>query len=435
MTPTPDASVNKWLMFRLNPGFKGSHLATFFFASFIGLALMGYTSISKDFLLTTFLKIPAEEQGRVAGNLQSFREIIVLLAIGLGGVVSDKIGRRILMVAGFALLGLSYLLFPLAADVPTLMGFYVINAIGAALITGMLSTIFADYIFDQDRGKASGVQGVIIAVAIVLAALALKSMPKWLTQPGRDEVAAGRLSYQLIAAMAFAAALILWFGLSSRFKAAEERKSFGQLVREGAAAGREPGVFLSYLSAFVSRGDLVVVGTFLSIWISNAGRASGLTAAAAAAYAGKVLAIGGPPQLLGAPLVGWLADRMNRVTVLILASLVGFVAYTATILVRDPLGKDLLIVMVLIGFAQIAGTITSQVIVSQQAPAAIRGSVIGFYGLCGALAQILISLVGGRLFSGWRECGPFVLVGILNLLLAIVAWVLRGRVSNRPVNP
>ena len=45
------------------------------------------------------------------------------------------------------------------------MGFYVVNAIGAALITGMLSTIFADYIFDQDRGKASGVQGVIIAFA------------------------------------------------------------------------------------------------------------------------------------------------------------------------------------------------------------------------------------------------------------------------------
>ena len=69
------------------------------------------------------------------------------------------------------------------------------------------------------------------------------------------------------------------------------------------------------------------------------------------------------------------------------------------------------------------------VLVSQAAPAEIRGSVIGFYGLCGAAAQILISQIGGRLFSGWRECGPFVLVGVLNLVLMVIALLMRKRIQ------
>ena len=56
-------------------------------------------------------------------------------------------------------------------------------------------------------------------------------------------------------------------------------------------------------------------------------------------------------------------------------------------------------VMVLIGMGQVSGVITSQVLIQQQAPAAQRGSIIGLFGLAGAVGILFCSYLGGMLFD------------------------------------
>jgi MFS family permease len=407
-------------------GVTKRNLSAFFLGSFIAASMLPYISLSKDFILNTFLKIPPEQQGQVAGNLQTFREFVVLASIALSGVLADKIGRRLVFSLGFLLLGVSYALVPLAATVETLRYFYVVNGVGAAFITAMLSTVLADYVMDEDRGKAGGRQGLLLALSGLLLMPLLLALPIILKKAGLELFAAGRLAYTLVGALCLATAAILWLGLSRQDKPqAAEGKNLLQLAYEGITAIRIPGVALAYAAAFVSRGDLVVIGTFLKLWISKVALENNLDAAQASARGIPILLVSTAIQLISAPFFGRMADKLKRATALSVAGVIGAVAYGATYFIHDPLGKGMLLVAGLLGLAQISGLIMSQVLIAQQAPTEIRGSVIGFFGFCGALAQIILVQIGGRLYDGWREAGPFILVGGLNILLAAVALLMR----------
>ena len=414
---------------RRQEGVTRRNLSTFFLGSFLAASLMPYVSLSKDFILNTFLKVPVSEQGHVAGNLQTFREFVVLISIALSGLLADKFGRRVVFCLGFLLLGVSYALIPLATTYEQLRNFYIFNGAGAAFITAMLSTVLADYVMDEDRGKAGGRQGFLLALSGLLLLPLLLALPIIFKKAGLELLPAGQAAYTLTGVICVLAAVALWLGLSRNDKpAAAEKKSFVQLAYEGITAARAPGVALAYAAAFVSRGDLVVIGTFLKLWISKVALANNMDAAEASARGIPILLISVVFQLITAPFFGRLADKMNRAMALSLAGVIGAIAYSATYFIHDPLGKGMLFVAAMLGVAQISGLIMSQVLIAQQAPAQIRGSVIGFFGFCGALAQIILVQIGGRLYDGWREAGPFVLVGGLNVLLAVVAFLMRSRI-------
>jgi MFS family permease len=416
---------------RRNEGVSLVNLLTFYFLTYFGLPLMFFVSASQDFFLTTFMKIPSAEQGQVAGQLESVREFVILFMILFAGVLADKIGRKKIVVAGFILLASGYLLFPFAANLSQVFAFHALAATGNAFITGMMSTIIADYVFDQDRGKASALQGILIGLTIPVVGLVLKPLPKFFQNAGYGEITAGTYSYFVVAGLALTVAAVLYLGLKDVVSPPkDEQKSFANLIKEGISAGKDPGILLSYLSAFVSRGDLVVIGTFLTIWISNYGRdVVGLDSATAAQKAGGVLAAAALGYLLAAPIAGFLTDKLSRVNALMVAAVIGFIAYSSAIFVTNPLGSGMLLLVNLFSVAQIFGVITSQVLVSQQAPKEIRGSVIGVFGLFGSICQIIMGILGGYLFRHISPAAPFVVVGLMNLALLIAALILKNRIK------
>jgi MFS family permease len=422
----------------LQSGITFGNLAAFFFATFAGLSLMSFVSIGQDILLNTFLKIPTEQQGSVAGNLQSIREVVVLLSIGIGGILADKISRKFVFCTGFLFIALGFALFPFAESFSQVVGFYTISGIGAAFVTGMLTTLLADYIQPQSRGTINGIQGVMVGLGALFTVLFLKRLPKIFADSGMETFDAARLTYFIIAAFGVLTAIILWLTLSNKKPVeAEEKKSFGELLKEGLRQGRKPGIALAYASAFVSRADLLIVGTFLSLWITQTAKAQGMSLTDAAAKSGVILAVGGLSQLILGPVIGYGCDligrKSHRVDALALASLAGGVAWCSFYFVESPLENAVLYLMILVGIAQISGVITSQVLVAQQAPTAIRGSIIGFFGLCGAFAQIILNWLGGILYSGWSPQMAFVLVGALNFALVVLCFVMRPLIENKEI--
>lgn len=420
----------------LQEGITLGNLAAFFFATFAGLSLMSFVSIGQDILLNTFLKVPIEQQGNVGGTLQAIREIVVLLSIGIGGILADKISRKFVFCTGFLFIALGFSLFPFAASFEQVVGFYAISGIGAAFITGMLTTLLADYIQPKSRGTINGIQGVLVGFGALFTVLFLKRLPKIFADSGMETFDAARLTYFIIAGFGVLTAIILWLTLSNKKPAqVQEKQGFFALLLEGLKQGKKPGIALSYASAFVSRGDLLIVGTFLSLWITQAAQAQGMSLTDAAAKSGLILAVGGLSQLVLGPVIGYVFDligrKSHRVDALALASLVGGVAWCSFYLVETPLENSVLYLMILVGIAQISGVISSQVLVAQQAPPAIRGSVIGFFGLCGAFAQILLNWLGGKLYSGWSPQMAFVLVGALNFLLVVLCLAMRPYIENK----
>jgi MFS family permease len=413
----------------LQPNISAFNLAALLFASFAS-ALMLFVSFGQEFVLTVFLNIPLDRQGRVGGGLQSFREFVVLISIVSGGVLADKFGRRIVFATGFLLIAVGFFLFPYAVNSTQLTVYYAIAGIGAAFITGMLTTVLADYVVPQARGKFTGLQAVLNTVGALFILFGVKRLPKVFADSGMSMIDAGTITYQIVSVFGVAAAIILWLGLyKHKVSQTPVKQNFIAILTEGILEARKPGVALAYFAGFISRSDLVVVGIFLGLWINKTAIERGMNAADATAKVGAILGIGAIAQLLFGFLIGWLIDligkKSSRVDSLAIAAFIGVIAYGTMFFIVDPLGNNMLWAMALLAVAQIFGIIASQVFITQQARAEIRGSVIGFFGVCGALAQIILASVGGQLFDNWSPTAPFVLVAFLNGVLLVLCVILR----------
>lgn len=107
------------------------------------------------------------------------------------GVLSDRVGRRVIYAAGFFFLGASYALFPLASSVTELALIRVIYSLGLAGVTGMLATVIADYVMPEHRGRMVGLTGLFNGLGIVTSALLLAKLPSVFVSNGYDDYTAG----------------------------------------------------------------------------------------------------------------------------------------------------------------------------------------------------------------------------------------------------
>jgi MFS family permease len=422
----------------LQPNISKSNLVTLLFAAFAA-SLMLFVSFGQEFVLTVFLKVPLNEQGVAGGKLQSGREIVVLFSMIFGGVLADRFGRRIIFATGFLLIAIGFFLFPFAVNSTQLSILYAISGIGAAFITGMLTTVLADYIIPESRGKFTGVQAVLNTFGALFILFGIKRLPKIFVDSGMEIGEAGKLTYYIVSGLCVIVAIVLWIGLfkgksTLNLTTNASKKSFFAILIVGILEARKPGVALAYFAGFISRSDLVVVGVFLTLWINKSAIESGMNSADASAKVGAILGIGAISQLLFGFLIGYLIDligkKRSRVDSLAVAAIIGVIAYGTMFFIANPLGNGMLFAMILLAIAQIFGIIASQVFITQQARPEIRGSVIGFFGVCGAFAQIVLAYIGGFMFDKWSPNAPFILVAILNIILLLLCLILRPFIKN-----
>lgn len=79
--------------------------------------------------------------------------------------------------------------------------------------------------------------------------------------------------------------------------------------------------------------------------------------------------------------------------------------------------------------AKVGCIITSSVLIAQQSPLKMRGSIIGCFNLTGAIGIMVASKVGGTLFDSRREAAPFMLFGLAALLVLVWSLLLRKKVQ------
>jgi MFS family permease len=350
----------------------------------------------------------------------------------VAGVLSDRFGRRIVFAAGFLILGLGFMLFPQAQDLRMLLSFRVVFSVGSVFVIGMLSSVVADYVLNSDRGKANGLVGVMNGVGAMIAVFGLVQIPGVLLDNGYSVREAGQFTYYAAAVLAAFTAIVMWLGLMKHeSRHSEDVLHVRQLLREGLAAAKDPGVALAYGAAFVSRGHLLVIGSFLSVWINKAGTLAGMSPGEVTERIGMIVGISQGVALLAAPIAGWLADRVNRVLAVIIIQAIAVVGFSSLWLVSDPFSGLMIGLTCIAAAGQIGSIITAQVLVQQQAPANIRGSVIGFWGLCGSAGILVTTSLGGLLFDRWTEAGPFVMMGGFSLLLIVWAVSVYSRIAPR----
>ncbi len=419
---------------RLAPGVKAANALTYLYAAFAGVALTSFVSVIMPYILNVNVGLPMAEQGRVAGDLVFYGELVLIVMSGVFGAWSDRFGRRAVLIGSLLLLGAGYVTLGLAGSVPELIAVRLFISIGIAGVGVMVSAIQVDYPAEQSRGKLVGLTGMAIGVGAVMVGVLFTRLPDIYTGAGYSGTDASLLTMLTMTAICVFTALLARVGLvGGRPPEVTRNPSTRKLVAEGIKAARlNPRILLSYLCAFVGRADLVVVGTFYSLWLTQAGIGAGLAADEAAKTAGGMFALVMTAALLWAPVMGWLNDRLDRTVVMVIALLLALAGYCGMGLIADPLSRVMLPASILLGIGQISVTLASQTLLGQESPPDLRGAVVGTFSVFGAGGILFVTVVGGRLYDAIGPVAPFVMIGVLNGSLALYAWWLYRSAQVQP---
>jgi MFS family permease len=186
---------------RLSLGGVDARFKTFLFV--MVLFTLGNSSDS-------FIVLRAQERGLTVlhsmGMLMTFTAIYAILS-GPLGALSDKVGRRRLMIGGWLAYGLVYLGFALAGAGWQIWLFFGLYGIYYAATEGVAKAFIADLVPDAQRGTAYGLFNAAIGLtalpASVIAGLLWQGLGSW---AGFGPSA----PFFFGAALAFASCLLLW---------------------------------------------------------------------------------------------------------------------------------------------------------------------------------------------------------------------------------
>lgn len=414
------------------PGIRRGHFNALLATSFFTIGLMTLVGNLQPYLFNAVLNVPRGEQGALGGSLASFNELIFLAVASFVGAASDKIGRRPIYAVGFLVMSFAYVLYPLATEPQHLYAYRAVFAVGAACVASMLAAVIADYAIESSRGRLVGIcfflNGLGVATLVVFGG----RLPRMIESMGVEPVQAAKCAYWTVAALCLIPLMIVAFGLQSGAPSRVEKKEpLLSTLRIGLAAARDPTVLLAYLSAMVSRGDLAVLSTFFLLWLTNYGIGQGLSAADAQAAGTKFFGLAQVFATLWALVVIAFIDRLDRVLALALAMACAAASYITIGMVDNPLGSGMYAAAAFMGIGEMSGILASQSLVGKVAGDRGRGAIIGVFSMFGAAGILMSTYFGGILFDAWKPSAPYLLVGIADGLLAILALVVyfqhRGR--------
>ena len=424
--PGIDTTTARLGPFWLSPGISRGNALTLLFSGFSLICLYTFLAFVQPYLLQEVLHIPKDQQGSLTGWLGVVHEIVVLGLVSLIGGSSDRFGRRVVYVTGVCLLAAGFALYPMAETPVQLVAFRVFYAVGFAASSVMLHTCLAEYPQNAVRGRWMGTAAVLNALGVTVMAFALSRLPAWYEGLGFDGMQAARLSFWTFAAYLLALALLLRIGLAPGTEHVNRRENLLKIATRGFVAAREnPRIRLSYAMAFASRGDLVVLTAYFSLWVVQTGHDQGMSVAEATAKAGMLFGLSQAAGLLWSYPIGVIIDRVNRLTGMCIAFGLATVGYTALGLIGDPFGKLMLAACLLVGMGESSVMVAGGTMVGQEAPAKSRGAVLGTFSLMGALGMLLLAWAGGIIFDRIGRTAPFIMMGVVNALVLFAALALR----------
>jgi len=397
---------------QLMPGLSRMNGATLLFACLTGIPFLVVINFIQPIILQAMLDIPTEQQGSISGYLAVLHEIVMIALTGPAGALADRIGRRRVTTAGYLIAAVGLTVYPWATSVTGLILIRCIYAVGAAALVSGFSVFLADYPQEKSRGKLVAIAGVLNGTGILILTAISGTLPKWLLAAGYSQTTAGRIAMAVIGLIGLISGLIVYLGFR---------------LKLGFGATRNPRIALAYASAFAARGDVVVIGTYVSLWGTQAGIAEGMLSANALARATIIFAVIQTAALITAPIIGIMNDRINRVTALIIGMGFAAIGYVMFGLQTTPLGSGAMVIAFVLGIGQISAILAGMTLIGQEADPKITGATIGVWNFCGALGTMIGSLLGGLLFDWWRPGAPFLLMGGLNLLVVIAAVYVRLR--------
>jgi MFS family permease len=410
----------------LLPGVSGTNFWTFMLASFVCIGLMATLNIAQSYILVEHLGIPWSKQGALSGNLTLVTEIMSIVLIAPFGILADRIGRRPVIIIGILFVGLGYGFYPYATSAEDLYLYRILFGIGIPATAAMTATIQNDYPTDRTRGKLIGAAAIFNSIGVLVISFIIAQMPNILLKSGWDAIAAGKLAFGFGAVLCLISAVAFRYGLQGGTPAkGTERLPYRILIPSGFKAARNPRIALAYISAFTARGDVVITGLFVALWAQQAGWALKMHPGESMAIASVTIVVMNIASMAWSAIFGHIMDRINRVSAIVFAQGLAACGYLSMMFVSSPLDYAMLPAFILLGAGMTSAMMASFGVIGQEANYKERGAVTGMNGLFGSVGILVAASAGGRLFDAYEPWAPFVMMGVAQVLIFIIALVIR----------
>ncbi len=379
------------------------------------------------------LHIDPSRQGFLAGMLGTTQQFGTLIFIGLAGSLADIVGRRVMLVMTLLGFWLCLIAYPLIAAV---WGLFMLRFLWGVSFTGFTAgaaTMAMDCPDNRSRGKF--ITLILVIPSLVSSGLvkAGGDLPSWLRAAGLGThgVLTGTFLIISIFSLAGAAAAYFWLARDGRAGGARgttiadtRRALFSNIAEVFAHARRNPRFGLILLIGSVVRTDSVILGAFVALWVVNAGRLTGIDAVAATRTAALLGSIRLFTMVAGLVAFGPVADRVNRVWLVLIALAMTAGGFAAFGLISDVSGWGMIAVVTFIGIAEGAQSISSQSLIAQEAPAHLRGSSMGVFAFLGTASLMIVNVIGGRLFDTAGFASPMIMESVLHCAVLAAALIL-----------
>ena len=413
----------------LAEGVRPHHVFTKFYAAIVTIAMLSGMSLLQPYILTEHLGISRGAIGSVSGQLAFWTELLAIFLIPTMGVISDRIGRRPVYVAGLLIVGLAYGLYPFATSINELLAYRLIFAVGMSAVAAMIATLNNDYPQERSRGSMISISSMMNIIGTVIVSAGISRIPSLVMSDSIDAIEAGQIMFLTCTGWCLISSMVLQFGLKSGLAVSKKnRVDTKTLVMAGFKYGAtNPRIALSYAGAFAARSDVVIKGLFLSAWAAVDAAEYGLTMGQAMGRFGLLFAFMSLASFVSAIPFGWLIDNINRVTAFLIALGFATVGYLSMGIITSPLDMAMLPYFIILSLGSSFMMKSSLSLIGQEAPPEQRGSIIATNGMFGAVGILVFTLIGGYTFDAWGPWSPFVLAGVYKLMLIFVGLLVRWK--------
>jgi MFS family permease len=322
-----------------------------------------------------------------------------ILFAPLWGVLSDRLGRRKpLIVIGFAVSALAYAGYRLVDDIPELLILRFVQGAFSVLGWSTLMAMVLDQPDRQRRGRYMGIMGAALILGVSIGAPVGGYITRGLGPRAPLDVAAVLFALVALGSLAL-----------TDSKRVEERVTLAEI---GSTLRRRPRLLLPYLFYFVDRYTVGFFVVLFPLYLGSLGVDD-------AAVRGRYLALFLLPFALLQLLTGRLADRLGPYRPLVGGSLLYGVLLCA---VGYSNLYDLWFVMSGLGMLAAVMFPPTILLTAQLSDERTRGSAMGGFNLAGSVGFALGPLVGAWAYELAGYGFAFILSGMLEIVVALLAW-------------
>jgi len=449
-------SVATFAGIEVPPELTKSNFFFLFFNTFLIGLLMAVFGILQPAFLKDVIKINQDFAGSINGLLMNLNELATFALVAMVGVLSDRVGRKILAILGFVVLAISFYLLGQANGIasflqvpaglssqicaflsfvpsrsaeftqyaPGLLTTYVIRlflGVGLILCYPQFITMVADYTYEKDRGKGMAMNGVMMGISSLLIFALLAPI-----------MAKNGVLFLIYIIIAIALVGALTTGVFLKEHLPEKKQEKVGLMKIIPVVRKSLALKVSYWCCLITRADIIVLATFVIVWGVKYGKEIGLSTGDATFKASLPMMVMGVATLVAFPILGIMLDKWGRVPTIILALISGAIAMFLLAVSPNPFSGLVYLAMIFAAVGMAGSIAGANTLASDASPEGMVGSILGGLNTMQPIGVLFFVGIGGYLFDAYNPGWTFALKGLGSLILGVWIFIIKDRIIVAP---